>query len=375
MTTSSATSSVQTADSVMGAGAGLAAGALERVRGRLGHGLLRARYQLQQAGLFVSGALGVRLWHLLMAPWARLPVAEQVTWQRRFRDLLARDLHNVEAGYYPGELLVQFPFGEYLRCVPTGLAEMPRVLMRQRGRRYAELPEGVDLARYPRYYRRTFHWQSDGWLSRKSARMYDVGVEFLFLGTADVMRRMAIPPVVDATRDLPAPRVLDVACGTGRFLKQLHQALPRARLWGLDLSPWYIQRAREVLADIPDVSLIADNAESMPLKDASFDVVTSIYLFHELPAAVRRRVVSEAFRVLAPGGRFVLVDSVQLGDRSGFEWSITNFPALYHEPYYRHYLKDDLEPLLEAAGFEVERSEVHLVSKVVTARKPEARPQ
>ena len=41
-----------------------------------------------------------------------------------------------------------------------------------------DLPAHVDRSRYPRYYLRTFHWQTDGWLSERSARLYDPSVEF-----------------------------------------------------------------------------------------------------------------------------------------------------------------------------------------------------
>ena len=76
--------------------------------------------------------------------------------------------------------------------------------------------------------------------------------------------------------DLPeAPRILDVGCGTGRFLLQVHRALPRAKLYGLDLSPYYVKRAAEVLSPAVDVSLVVENAEDMPFAGKFFDAVTS----------------------------------------------------------------------------------------------------
>ena len=59
-----------------------------------------------------------------------------------------------------------------------------------------------------------------------------------------------------------------------------------------------------------------------------------MYLFHELPEAVRRRAVSEFARVLRPGGLLVLTDSVQLGDRPGLERNLDVF-GNFNEPYYR----------------------------------------
>lgn len=43
-------------------------------------------------------------------------------------------------------------------------------------------------------------------------------------------------------------------------------------------------------------------AEELAAPDASFDVVTCVYLFHELPEPVRRKAAQEMFRVLKPGG-------------------------------------------------------------------------
>jgi ubiquinone/menaquinone biosynthesis C-methylase UbiE len=307
---------------------------------------------------------------LLLSPRQQRPSPAAITLlQRRYRDLLERDLDNVAAGLYPRELLYQYPLREYVRVLPQALADVPTFLWRSYRRKHDDLPADVDLAHYPSYYLRTFHWQTDGWLSDTSARLYGASVEFLFGGTADIMRRMAIPPVVEACRGQSRPVVLDVGCGTGRFLLQLSNALPGAKLYGLDLSPYYLKHAGRVLESVTDVSLISDNAERVPLADSLFDVVTSVFLFHELPRHVRRNVMREAFRVLKPGGRFVVCDSAQLGDSGELTNILHWFPASYHEPYYKGYLRDDLAAIMEQCGFTVESSAAHFVSKVVVGRK------
>jgi hypothetical protein len=67
----------------------------------------------------------------------------------------------------------------------------------------------------------------------------------------------------------------------------------------------------------------------------TFRQVVCVYLFHELPEAVRRRAAAEFARVLRPGGLVVLADSVQLGDRPGLDKNATVFGD-YNEPYYRY---------------------------------------
>src|SRR6266446_5944113 len=200
---------------------------------------------------------------------------------------------------------------------------------------------------------------------------YDLTVELLFAGTADVMRRQVIPPVSRVVGDGARSdvRLLDVACGTGRTLAQIARAHPRLRLYGLDLSPYYLQVARRVLADVADVSLVADNAERLPFRSGYFDVVTSVFLFHELPRPARRAVLAEMHRVLRPGGLLVIVDSAQLGESGELAFFLGRFAAEFHEPFYRDYVRDDLAAAAADAGLRVESVEPHFVSKVVVARK------
>lgn len=337
---------------------------------RIGSSVDRARYFVQHGSLALSFGVTGRLWNMLLSPSQRRPSPEAISLlQRRYGELLDRDLKNVSAGFYPRQLLYQYPMREYVRVLPHALADVPAFLWRSYRGNHDDLPADVDLEHYPSYYRRTFHWQTDGWLSNTSARLYDASVEFLFGGTADVMRRMAIPPIVEECRGRPRPAVLDIGCGTGRFLLQLSTALPGTKLYGLDLSPYYLKHAGRILEDVTDVSLIGDNAERVPLADSLFDVVTSVFLFHELPRNVRRNVMREAFRVLKPGGRFVVCDSAQLSDSGELRNILHSFPASYHEPYYKGYLRDDLAGIMEECGFAVESSAAHFVSKVVVGRK------
>jgi ubiquinone/menaquinone biosynthesis C-methylase UbiE len=329
-----------------------------------------ARYHVRQHGLALSLGTAMRLWHGLIGGVAPATRDHLEALRARFADLLRADLANVAAGAYPRELLFSFPAREYLARLPAALLEGARVLRRQRRRRHDELPDGVDRERYPSYYLRNFHWQTDGWLSERSARVYDGNVEALFGGTADVMRRMAIPAIAEALADRPRGRVLDVGCGTGRLLAQLHAALPAARLYGLDLSAPYLARARRVAGAAPDLSLVADNAEAMPFADGTFDAVASSFLFHELPRDARRRVARELVRVTAPGGTIAIVDSAQRRDGGPLEPFLGSFPRTYHEPYFKGYLDDPLEDLLAEAGFVDLEASPRFVSKLVTGRRP-----
>jgi ubiquinone/menaquinone biosynthesis C-methylase UbiE len=334
----------------------------------------RVFYRAQQVAFLVNATVLQETARILSrTPRPQIPRETLLMLRRRVQELHDRDLQNVRDGLYPRDLLFQIPVGEYARAFPALVLDTPRIVRRMKARDYKDIPP-VDKERYPAYYRRTFHWQTDGYFSDHSAQVYDLGVELLFRGTADVMRRQVIPPV---TRWLRASgksadqvRLLDVACGTGRTLHQLATAHPTMRFHGVDLSPYYVRAARARLRDVAECSLVVENAEHLPYVDEHFDVCTSVYLFHELPKNARRNVVREMFRVLKPGGLVVLEDSAQHSDSPQIANVLGGFPAEYHEPYYKGYLDDDLAAMLAEVGFTVESSEPHLVAKVVVARKP-----
>ena len=110
------------------------------------------------------------------------------------------------------------------------------------------------------------------------------------------------------------------------------------RLHGVDLSPAYIQRARKRLADVAELTLAVENGEALPWADATFDIVTSVYLFHELPRNARRNVVREMLRVVKPGGLVVIEDSAQLAESPELATALHEFPREFHEPFYEDYL-------------------------------------
>jgi ubiquinone/menaquinone biosynthesis C-methylase UbiE len=337
-------------------------------------GVTSIAYRAQHFGMLVPATIAQRVVRYVGGGRGPAPDREQMkSLKKRIDDLFARDLANVKNGMYPRRLLFSLPVSSYARKLPSLFADFPRSMMRRRYEHWRDLPQGVDAREYPAYFRRNFHWQTDGYLSQRSAKLYDVGVEFLFAGTADVMRRQVIPPVTRYMNEhggAKGKRLLDVACGTGRTLAQIAETHPELKLYGLDLSPFYVQEARGTLRDVPDCSLVAENAEHMPFADDLFDAVTSVYLFHELPKNARRRVVAEMYRVLKPGGVLVIEDSAQYAESSELRFFLDRFPEDFHEPFFRDYLKDDLSAVLEAQGFEALEVEPMFVSKVVAARKP-----
>jgi ubiquinone/menaquinone biosynthesis C-methylase UbiE len=285
--------------------------------------------------------------------------------------LLLSDALNVRDGLYPAMDDDASSLPRYLARIRSMFADVPNAHARRADKDTATVRQEPAAAEVPDYYAQDFHFQTGGYLTEDSARLYDVQVETLFMGAAGPMRRAALAPVAHfmAGRDQRHVALLDVACGTGRFLRQVRLAFPAMRLTGLDLSRPYLDEARRQLDGLRGAELIEAAAERMPLESESVDIATSIFLFHELPPDVRRAATAEIARVLKPGGMFVLLDSLQMGDRPGWDGLIEAFPERFHEPYYRHYAIDDLDGMLSAAGLEPELTTTPFLSKLMVRRK------
>lgn len=92
-------------------------------------------------------------------------------------------------------------------------------------------------------------------------------------------------------------RVLDLGCGKGRFARPLAEA--GAEVVGIDLSAG-------MLAEAVGFAAVRGSARRLPFAAATFDAVVAVEVFEHLDAI--DQVLSEARRVLRPGGVLAIVD-------------------------------------------------------------------
>lgn len=284
--------------------------------------------------------------------------------------LFEHDLMCARAGDYPLPRDWFGQFGEEISRMRLLFADV-REVDRRRTDNIADEPFQKHRGKRPRYYLQNFHFQSDGWMSDKSAAIYDVQVEVLFGGTAAAMRRQTIVPIAQYLkgRDQRRLRLLDLGCGTARWLKDLRPAFPALDVSLVDMSEPYLNRALSEQKGGGRLTALLAAAEALPLADASQDIVTAIFLFHELPPKIRRQVTSEIARVLKPGGIFVLTDSLQRGDHPPYDRVLELFPHGFHEPYFAGYLETDLNALFGAAGLSPHSRHRAFLSTIATFQK------
>ncbi len=136
-------------------------------------------------------------------------------------------------------------------------------------------------------------------------RRYNLFTSVFFLGR----HRRLLAEFVTLSGARTGEHALDIGCGPGKLVRALGAATgPTGAAVGID----------------PSATAVADNsgrdraahhryvvgpAQSLPLSEAEFDVVTCTFVMHHIPESQRDAAIAEMWRVLRPGGRLLLADA------------------------------------------------------------------
>ena len=144
-------------------------------------------------------------------------------------------------------------------------------------------------------------------------------------------------------RHHPSARtMLDVGCGTGHVLEQLHREMPALRLTGSEVFSEGLDHARQRVGG--DVGLVRADARCLPFGQ-EFDVVGAFDVIEHIDDDAR--VAAELFRVVRPGGLLLMTVP-----QHRWLWSQADVRARH----VRRYTAATLHSLLRGAGFEIVRS-------------------
>lgn len=132
---------------------------------------------------------------------------------------------------------------------------------------------------------------------------------------------------------------LDVGCGSGALSIACAKKNEDARItgldrWGQDYASFSKKLCeKNAMAEgVSNVRFIQGDAVSLPFPDESFDVVTSNYVYHNIPSHNRQELLLESLRVLKKGGTFAIHDlfsKAKYGDMNAFLERLTGMG--YHD--------------------------------------------
>ncbi|CDX10937.1 Methyltransferase type 11 (fragment) [Mesorhizobium sp. ORS 3324] len=137
-------------------------------------------------------------------------------------------------------------------------------------------------------------------------RLYDLLLLMLTRGRDRAYRE----DLLDLGGLAPGFQLLDVGCGTGtQAIAAWHRVQPGGSVVGVDVSERMLAAARRKAGRAGlDIAFHHADAADLPFEDGHFDVVTFTTVLHMVPEARRSLCLREAARVLAPGGRLLLID-------------------------------------------------------------------
>lgn len=149
-----------------------------------------------------------------------------------------------------------------------------------------------------------------------------------------------------AARTGGAPvRILDVGCGTGKQLAANRAQLPKVLMAGVDRFAGMLRIAQK---RCPSVGWLQADGAELPLALQSFDYASSQYAYPHIGRT--ERLIAELFRVLKPGGRFVMTN-IDPWAMAG--WLLYRFfPEAYELDQQDFVRVDTFVALMRAAGFE-----------------------
>jgi ubiquinone/menaquinone biosynthesis C-methylase UbiE len=216
---------------------------------------------------------------------------------------------------------------------------------------------------YPTYYHtQHFHGIKDGYLNSIAAITYDPITAIASPPSEGWLRRKLLERIEGQPQTL-----LDLGCGTGSTTLLLKQKFPGATVMGLDLSPYMLVMAHHKAEQVGlGVHWLQGLAESTHFSEASFDVITISFLFHEMPPQISQEVLKESYRLLKPRGQLLILDGAQRSLRKlGF------VIKLFREPYSQRFAQGDLTVWCHRAGFtSVQPSHLGLIHQLTIANKP-----
>lgn len=159
------------------------------------------------------------------------------------------------------------------------------------------------------------------------------------------------PQILKEIEKEPFTDLLDAGCGPAPMISLLSQKYPDKHYTGIDLTEKMIEVAKA--KKLPNAEFVVGDCENLPFKDNSFDVVICSMSAHHYPEV--QKFYHSVFRVLRPGGRFILRDCTV--DNKCLRWMVKHIEMplanLFGHGDVDMLRREDVRAGLEKAGMKV----------------------
>lgn len=214
---------------------------------------------------------------------------------------------------------------------------------------------------YPDWYTSAdIHLQTGNYQGNPLAGyVYHLGTNVFYVGRNDHNQaKIARVNSIPIPQDGVVNSVLDLACSIGQSSTALKDRFPDAKIVGVDLAAPMVRYAHKRAVDLGyDIEFRQESSGDLSFADGSFDMVYANILFHEIPRDVAEATVKEAFRVLRPGGIFVVIDFPSYDSEAplGLPDYGREFDSRYNgEPFASAFVYSDFEGMLRSVFDNVE---------------------
>lgn len=161
--------------------------------------------------------------------------------------------------------------------------------------------------------------------------------------------REAHASLLDAASLKGGSRALILDCRDGWAAEEAWRRIGRGQVWGVDVSHNMIELAKRYREIHGRLEFRTWDQRSLPFDDGSFDAVISTFNLHRYP--MPQRVLTEAARVLLPGGKILVLEPTKYS--FGGLYILVDLLYRFKDPgHVRYYTREQLLSMLIQAGFE-----------------------
>lgn len=181
-----------------------------------------------------------------------------------------------------------------------------------------------------------------------AAKVYDLLEPLLLLGKQAEYDRAILRLLELKEND----RVLDLGCGTGVLTRMIADKLDAHKggiSMGIDAAAQMIKVARKK-RETSTCRFEVVAAENLPFENCSFDSIVSSLFFHHVPLDLKKKALTEAYRVLKPGGRLIIAD---MHTPSTFMGRLVSYISRYFfmQPQIGENIRGVMPIIIHEAGF------------------------